>query len=171
MRAQRVAAVVTAGIWLAACSGGSSTTPTASSSTHGRATHEPSSSAAPTQEASEDPTAACAGVEPEGESVELTVETISYAFDTELIEGPRHCQPFVITFTNHDEEPNPIGTNEHDINIRAGNVLGPLVFDGDLVGGGGTIRYEVPGLPAGEHYFYCSPHAPIMNGTLVVAEQ
>jgi len=170
MRAQRIAAVMTAGIWLAACSGGS-TTPAASSSTLGEATHEPSSSAAPTNAASEDPTAACAGVEPEGASVELTVETISYAYDTELIEGPRDCQPFVVTFTNHDEEPNPIGTNEHDIDIRAGNVLGPLVFDGDLTAGGSTIRYEVQGLPAGEHYFYCSEHAPLMNGTLVVAEQ
>lgn len=170
MRAQRIAAVVIAGIWLAACSGGSPT-PAESSSTPGQATHEPSSSAAPADGTSEDPTAACAGVEPEGESVEVTVETISYSFDTELIEGPRHCQPFVITFTNHDEEPNPISTNEHDIDIRAENVLGPLVFDGDLVGGGGTIRYEVPGLPAGEHYFYCSEHTDAMNGTLVVAEQ
>lgn len=170
MRAQRIAAVVTAGIWLAACSGGS-TTPAESSSTHGQATHEPSSSAAPTNEASEDPTAACAGVEPEGESVELTVETISYSFDTELIEGPRHCQPFVITLTNNDELPSDITTNKHDIDIRADNVLGQLIFDGELVSGGGTFRYEVPGLPAGEHYFYCSQHADAMNGTLVVAEQ
>jgi hypothetical protein len=172
MRAQRIAAVVTAGIWLAACSGGS-TTPAESSSTHGQGTHEPSSGAAPTNEASDDPTAACAEVEPEGDPFEVAIDARSYAFDTELIEGPRHCQPFVITLTNDDVEPGleAGGTNQHDVDIRAENLLGALVFDGELVNGGGSIRYEVPGLPAGEHYFYCSQHAGGMNGTLVVAEQ
>jgi hypothetical protein len=117
--------------------------------------------------------AACAGVEPDGEAFELAIAARSFAFDTELIEGPRHCQPFVITLTNNDVEPaqEAGGTNQHDVDIRAENVLGALVFDGELVNGGGSIRYEVPGLPAGEHYFYCSRHAGGMNGTLVVAEQ
>ena len=61
-------------------------------------------------------------------------------------------------------------TNQHDIDIRAG-FLGPKLFDGKLIPGpAGAIRYEVPGLPAGEYYFYCSVH-PSMNGTLVVADE
>ncbi|MBA2634065.1 MAG: hypothetical protein H0U86_13885 [Chloroflexi bacterium] len=115
--------------------------------------------------------AACQDVAPEGEPVEISIETVSFAFDTEVIEGPRHCQPFIINFTNNDV-PNDLGTNKHDIDIRAENVLGPLLVDNELVGGpGGNIRYEIPGLPAGEHYFYCSEHAGVMNGTLIVADE
>ena len=156
-------------VWLSACAG--SGAPAESSPAHDAASHAQSASAAPDQSPSDDPTAACAGVEPDGEPFEVAIETVSYAFDTELVEGPRHCQPFVITFTNNDEEPSTITTNKHDIDIRADNVLGELMFDGDLVNGGQTVRYEVPGLPAGEHYFYCSQHAEGMNGTLVVADE
>jgi plastocyanin len=156
-------------VWLSACAG--SGAPPESSPAHDAVSHEPSASAAATAPASVDPMAACAGVEPDGEPFEVVIETVSYAFDTELIEGPTHCQPFVITFTNNDTEANEITTNQHDVDIRADNVLGALLFDGELVAGGGSIRYEVPGLPAGEQYFYCSQHAGNMNGTLIVAEQ
>ena len=135
----------------------------------------------PTQDASEaqnspgasgpaDPLAVCADVPAEGQPLEIAIETVSFAFDTDVIEGPRACQPFTITFTNNDvNDPQDGGTGEHDIDIRADNVLGPLLFDGEAVSGpGGTITYEVPGLPAGEHYFYCSFHAGAMNGTLIV---
>lgn len=169
MRVQRIATVVIAGLWLSACAGGG--TPPESRPAHDQASHQSSASVAPAASASDDLTAVCAGVEPDSELFEVAIETISYSFDTELIEGPRHCQPFVITFTNNDELPSDITTNKHDIDIRADNVLGQPVFDGELVSGGGTFRYEVPGLPAGEHYFYCSQHADGMNGTLVVAEQ
>ena len=169
MGVQRIATVVIAGLWLSACAGGG--TPPESSPAHDQASREHSATEAPIASASDDPTAACAGVEPDGEPFEVAIETISYAFDTELIEGPRHCQPFVITFTNNDEEPSDFTTNKHDIDVRANNVMGVLLFDGELVSGGGAIRYEVPGLPAGEHYFYCSEHTQQMNGTLVVAEQ
>ncbi len=171
MRLQRIAALGTFAVWLSACAGGSALSE--GTSAHDAASHEQSASAAPIASASDDPTAACAGVEPDGDAFELALIARSYAFDTELIEGPRHCQPFVITLTNNDVEPGleAGGTNQHDVHIRAENVLGPLVFDGELVNGGESLRYEVPGLPAGQYYFYCSQHAGGMNGTLVVADQ
>jgi len=87
-------------------------------------------------------------------------------------QGPRHCQPFAISFKNHDVllEVGAGLTNQHDIDIRAG-FLGPKLFDGQLIPGpAGAIRYEVPRLPTGEYYFHCSVH-PFMNGTLVFADQ
>ena len=100
-------------------------------------------------------------MEPEGELVEIAVSARSGAFDTQTIEGPRDCQPFVIEFTNMDEQ-------EHNIFIRLDAVLGDLAFEGESIGRT-TIRYEVPGLPAGTHYFYCSLHAAAMTGELIVA--
>jgi azurin len=128
--------------------------------------------ASPGASASTDPLAVCADVPVEGEPFSIAIETVSFAFDTEVIEGPRACQPFTITFTNNDvNDPQDGGTGDHDIDIRADSVLGPLLFDGEAIGGpGGTITYEVPGLPAGEHYFYCSFHTGVMNGTLIVTD-
>src|SRR5688572_5883322 len=83
---------------LAGCAGNA----LASSPAHDAASHEQSASPAATGPASTALMAACAGVEPDDEPFEVVIETISYAFDTELIEGPRHCQPFVITFSNND---------------------------------------------------------------------
>ncbi len=129
-----------------------------------------SAAAEPTPSASEDPLAVCEGVEPEGEPVEIIVGTASYSFDPRIIEGPTHCQPFVIVFTNSDPAManNPAGTNEHNITIRAENLIGPLLFDGEVIGKT-TIRYEVPGLPAGEHYMYCKVHPPMTGRVLVAA--
>jgi len=151
---------------LAACSA-----PAASPSTtaHETATQEVASAAAEPS-ASEDPLAVCEGVEPEGEPLEIEVDTVSYAFDTQVIEGPTHCQPFVIVFTNSEPPSvgvNLMGTNEHNITIRAENLIGALLFDGEVIGRE-TIRYEVPGLPAGTHYFYCKLHSS-MNGDVVIA--
>lgn len=155
-------------VWLAACAPGAAPSGDGSASPHvGPVSPTASETASQGPSASADPLAACTVVELEGEPVEVTIETVSFAFDTRRLEGPRHCQPFVIEFTNHDG-PAPMDPGKHDLNIRAGHVLGPLLFDGDLVGQG-AIRYEVPGLPAGEHYFYCSVAGHEMSGTLVVA--
>ncbi len=148
---------------LAACS-----TPAALPSAHETASHDVASVAAEPS-ASVDPLAVCEGVEPEGEPLEISVGTASYSFDPRVIEGPTHCQPFVIVFTNSDPAiaNSPAGSNEHNITIRFENLIGPLLFDGELIGVT-TIRYEVPGLPAGEHYMYCKVH-PAMTGSVVVA--
>jgi hypothetical protein len=147
VRVQRIAALGMFAVWLSACAG-SGASPEGSSA-HDVPSHEQSASAAPIASASDDPTAACAGVEPDGEPFELAVAARSYAFDTELIEGPRHCQPFVITLTNNDVEPAALagGTNQHDVDIRAENVLGALVFDGELVNGGGSSVMRSPACP------------------------
>lgn len=102
--------------------------------------------------------------------MEIDVGTASFAFDPRIIEGPRHCQPFVIVFTNSDAPPPPGGptvTSDHNITIRLENLIGPLLFEGELIGRK-TVRYEVPGLPAGEHYMYCKPHSS-MTGRVIVA--
>ena len=113
--------------------------------------------------------AACAGVEPEGGLVEIAVRAQSIAFDTQTIEGPRACQPFVIEFTNMDGPQSGISRYEHNIFIRLDGVLGDLAFEGETIGTT-TIRYEVPGLPAGTHYLYCSLHAAAMKGDLIVGD-
>ena len=162
--AQRVA-ILSSLLLLASC--GTAAAPSASA--HLEATHEPATEA-PEPSASEDPLAVCEGVEPEGEPLEISVGTASYSFDPRMIEGPTHCQPFVIIFTNSDPPPaaeSPAETNEHNITIRFENLIGPLLFDGELIGQT-TIRYEVPGLPAGEHYMYCRVH-PSMTGRVLVA--
>ena len=142
----------------------------ASSSASRDETPTSAASVAAEPSASDDPLAACDGVEPEGEPLEIEVGTASYSFEPRVIEGPTHCQPFVIVFTNSDPAgPNsPEGTNEHNITIRFENLIGPLLFDGEVIGQT-TTRYEIPGLPAGEHYLYCRLH-PRMTGRVLVAE-
>lgn len=150
---------------LTACGASS---PVAFPETHEAGASHPAVSAtvAATASGPVDPLAVCEGVGPDGDPVEVQVNTVSYAFDPQQIEGPRHCQPFVITFTNSDR-PGLVVTNfRHDIDIHFENFLGDLVFDGQAIGNT-TIRYEVPGLPAGEHYFYCTVH-PEMSGRVVV---
>jgi len=119
--------------------------------------------------AADDPATACEGVEPVGEPIEIPLGTVSYAFDTDVIEGPTHCQPFVVVFTNSDPPSapgGPAGTNQHNVVIRAESTLGPLLFEGEVIGQA-MIRYEVPGLPSGTHYFYCQIH-PEMAGDVVI---
>lgn len=170
MRIVKLAGAIVLVVTTAAC-GAPGATPSGIQAT------EPSQDASDAQDspgasASADPLAVCGDVPVEGPPFDIAIETVSFAFDTDVIEGPRACQPFTITFTNNDvNDPQDGGTGDHDIDIRADNVLGPSLFDGEAIGGpGGTITYEIPGLPAGEHYFYCSFHAGAMNGTLIVTE-
>jgi len=155
-------AILSSVLLLASCGTAAAPSPSA----HVAESHEVATAA---PEASADPLAVCDGVEPEGEPLEIAVGTASYSFDPRMIEGPIHCQPFVIVFTNSDPAmaDNPAGTNEHNVTIRFENLIGPLLFDGEVIGQT-TIRYEVPGLPAGEHYMYCKLHPP-MTGRILVA--
>jgi len=158
---------------LAACSAATTSSPNVHSddlTSHAMSDAPSSTTLEPTPTASEDPLAVCEGVEPVGEPMEITVGTASYSFDPRIIEGPKHCQPFVIVFTNSDPPlaaGGPTSTNEHNITIRAETLIGALLFDGELIGRT-TIRYEVPGLPSGEHYMYCKVHPP-MSGRIQVA--
>lgn len=116
-----------------------------------------------------DPLASCDGVAPAGDPVVVEVGTASWAFDTEQIEGPIECQPFVIVFMNRDVPLERMmgGTYKHSIEIILDGLLGPPVFTGEPIGTG-TTRYEIPGLPAGAHYFHCTNHG-VMSGDLIVA--
>lgn len=172
-RAAYAAVTLVVMLVLAACSAGTSSGASAQPddmASHAMSDGPASTELEPSPTASEDPLAVCEGVEPLGEPVEITVGTASYSFDPRIIEGPQHCQPFVIIFTNSDAPlaaGGPTSTNEHNITIRAENLIGALLFDGELIGRT-TIRYEVPGLPSGEHYMYCKVHPP-MTGRIQVA--
>ncbi len=160
--AQAMVSVLIAAIMLAACASGDVIPESTGTGPGATEVETPSVTASVSPAAPADPRVACEGIEPDEPPLEIAITARSFAYDTELIEGPRHCQPFVIVFTNKDPQ-------EHDLDIRADGVLGPSLFDGELARG--EVRYDVPGLPAGEHYFYCSVHAGGMNGTLIVSEQ
>ena len=95
-----------------------------------------------------------------GPSAGVTVVAHGLQFDTSEIDLPANA-PTTITFTNNDA-----GT-QHDIAIFQDDSLAKVLFQGDLVTGVATVKYDVPGLPAGTYYFHCDVH-PTMNGSVVV---
>lgn len=99
------------------------------------------------------------GGEPGGGGA-VTVVAQNVAFDTQTIALPPDT-PSTITFDNRDP-----GTT-HNISIYSDESLGEILFQGDLVTGPATKRYEIPPLPPGEYYFQCDVH-PNMNGTVTV---
>lgn len=101
--------------------------------------------------------------EPEGEPVALAMSASSSGFDTRLLEGPRHCEPFTITLTNNDT------VAAHNVGVFPADQVGVALFLGDTFKGPRTVTYEIPALPAGEYLFVCSPHRESMRGTLVVS--
>jgi len=106
--------------------------------------------------------AACAGVVP-GEPDEIEIEARDDAFSTDLITGPRDCQPFVLIFTNHDPILHNVGISTEELG------QGEYLLFGEKIEGPETIRYEVAGIPAGDYYFVCTPHWQSMNGRLIVS--
>jgi len=137
-----------------------------SASERALATSTPTSTPTPT--ATSDPVAAvldqCAdAVEPEGEPVVLTLGSSSDGFDTDRLEGPRHCEPFTIILSNTK------GSAEHMVAIEPMDQIGTQVFKGELIGKSESTTYEIPPLPAGEYRFVCNPHRQFMQGTLVIA--
>jgi azurin len=144
-----------------ACAGPNEASPSASEAARATATAEEPT---PTP----DPIAAileqCADApEPEGETVALTLGASTEGFDTDRLEGPRHCEPFTITLTSTGS------SAEHMVAIEPLDQIGVLLFDGELIGRDETTTYDIPPLPAGEYRFLCSPHRSFMQGTLVVA--
>jgi hypothetical protein len=102
--------------------------------------------------------------EPTGEPVELTIGATSSGFDTDLLEGPRHCEPFTIRFENVDTGA------PHNVSITlASSILAQVFAPGDPFVGPRTVTYEVPALPGGEYQFLCTAHPDTMRGTLIVA--
>jgi hypothetical protein len=102
--------------------------------------------------------------EPTGEPVELTIGATSSGFDTDLLEGPRHCEPFTIRFENVDTGA------PHNVSITlASSILAQVFAPGDPFVGPRTVTYEVPALPGGGYQFLCTAHPDTMRGTLIVA--
>lgn len=92
---------------------------------------------------------------------DLTVTAENISFDTDELQLTAG-EETVLFFVNRDGD-------QHNIAIypRAGG--GEPLFQGELIGEG-TTEYRIPPLEAGTYHFQCDPHAPIMNGTVVVTE-
>lgn len=160
-RATRILFALAIGSLATACTAGADEpSPSASAAALATPSPEPTSTS--------DPIAAvlaqCADApELEGEPVVLTLGSSSDGFDTDRLEGPRHCEPFTIVLSNTK------GSAEHMVAIEPMDQIGVQVFEGEFVGKAQTITYEVPALPAGEYRFVCNPHRQFMQGTLVIA--
>ncbi|MFN2483350.1 MAG: cupredoxin domain-containing protein [Candidatus Limnocylindria bacterium] len=88
-----------------------------------------------------------------------TISAIDLAFDLDGFTVPAD-EPFAIQFNNNDSLP-------HNVAIYSDSSKSETLFQGDVIDGGRTTRYEVGALEAGEYYFQCDLH-PDMNGTLTV---
>ena len=93
--------------------------------------------------------------------VEIRIVAQNIAFDLAEFSVPANT-PFRIVFENLD------AGVPHNVAIYQGQASGPILFQGDIFNGFATRTYEVPALPAGDHYFQCDVH-PNMNGTVRVA--
>lgn len=107
--------------------------------------------------------AACDAVTREGELAEILIESTDDVFSTDLITGPRHCQPFVLVFTNNDPILHNVAVSTEELG------QGEYLLLGEKITGPQTIRYEVAGIPAGDYFFVCTLHWQAMNGRLNVS--
>ncbi|MDQ3881052.1 MAG: cupredoxin domain-containing protein [Chloroflexota bacterium] len=86
-----------------------------------------------------------------------TISASDLEFDVEGFAVPAG-EPFSIQFNNNDSAP-------HNIAIYSDSSRSETLFQGDVIDGGRSTRYDVPALEAGEYYFQCDVH-PTMNGTV-----
>ena len=93
-----------------------------------------------------------------GAGVVIRIVALSIQFDLAEFRVPADT-PFQIVFDNQD------AGIPHNVAIYQGQAGGPTLFKGEIFNGVETVTYDVPGLPAGDHYFQCDVH-PNMNGTV-----
>lgn len=93
--------------------------------------------------------------------IEIRIVAEQIKFDLAELSVPANT-PFRIVFENRD------AGVPHNVAIYEGQAGGPGLFKGEIFNGVETRTYEVPGLPAGNHYFQCDVH-PSMNGTVRVS--
>ncbi len=94
-------------------------------------------------------------------TTEVTASGI--AFDTNEIDLPAG-EPTTLTFNNQD------AGVQHDIAIYPSEsdiTPDSALFQGELVTGPATAKYDIPALDPGTYYFHCDVH-PTMNGSVVV---
>ena len=96
-----------------------------------------------------------------GAGVVIRIVALNFKFDLTEFSVPANT-PFQMVFDNQDPG------IPHNVAIYQGQAGGPTLFAGEIFNGVKTVTYEVPGLPAGDHYFQCDVH-PMMNGTLRAA--
>jgi len=80
------------------------------------------------------------------------------AFDRSTLEVPAGM-PVSLVFENRESAP-------HNVAIYTDESAGEAVFVGEIFGGPGARRYEIPALPAGSYVFRCDVHQD-MRGTVV----
>lgn len=96
-----------------------------------------------------------------GAGVVIKIVAQNIRFDLGEFSVPANT-PFQIVFDNQD------AGIPHNVAIYDSGPGGPVLFKGEIFNGIKTVTYDVPGLPAGNHYFQCDVH-PMMNGTVRVA--
>jgi cytochrome c oxidase subunit 2 len=90
-------------------------------------------------------------------AVVIEISADNLAFDLDEFEVPADTD-FCIEFENRENLP-------HNVSIYTAD--GDDLFIGTFLNQAGTITYEVPGLPEGEHTFVCDAH-PNMVGDVIV---
>jgi plastocyanin len=91
---------------------------------------------------------------PGGQAFTVVVKDVD--FDADCYSAPPDTA-LTITFTNQD------AGVQHNLVIRQGEERN--LFEGDVVTGVTTVRYDVAPLPAGEYRFFCVIHPLQMAGT------
>jgi plastocyanin len=93
---------------------------------------------------------------PEGAAVD--------GFATETLEVEADV-PIELEFENQDPG---VG---HNVQIFEGqNDSAPVLFDGQVISGPGTVTYSVEPLAAGDYFFNCRIHPTTMTGTMIAAQ-
>jgi len=90
--------------------------------------------------------------------VVITIVAQNIRFDLAEFSVPANT-PFQIVFDNQD------AGIPHNVAIYDSGPGGSTLFKGEIFNGVKAVTYDVPGLPAGNHYFQCDVH-PTMNGTV-----
>ncbi|MGI8872524.1 MAG: cytochrome c oxidase subunit II [Candidatus Limnocylindria bacterium] len=95
-----------------------------------------------------------ASVAPGAAEAKLVAKGI--AFDQQKLEVPAN-RAFSLILDNQD-------TVQHNVSISKGQ---QVLFRGELVAGGRSVKYQVPALPPGDYVFQCDVHpVPAMTGTI-----
>ncbi len=124
-------------------------------------TGAPGPSSPPSGAATSPPAAASPSAGGGGAGVVITIVAQNIRFDLAEFSVPANT-PFQIVFDNQD------AGIPHNVAIYDSGPGGSALFKGEIFNGVKTVTYDVPGLPAGNHYFQCDVH-PMMNGTVRVA--
>lgn len=101
-----------------------------------------------------------AAAEESGGGSGLSMSAVNLEFSSETIELPAG-EESTLAFENEDAS-----SIQHNVAIYE-EEGGEELFVGEVIPGGQSITYDIPGLDKGEYYFQCDLH-PGMNGTVTV---